>query len=60
MRDDEAIEGAFQANHKGKSIRNLQRKKVHQGKTRSIFKKEKLFTLLSLQKNQPCQERLLV
>jgi hypothetical protein len=33
MRDDKAIEGAFQANHKGKSIGNLQRKKVHQGKT---------------------------
>ena len=27
MRGDEAIEGAFQANHKGKSSRNLQGKK---------------------------------
>ena len=46
MRGDEAIEGSFQANHEGKSFGNLQGKK--------FFKKRKLFTLLSLQQNQPC------
>ena len=40
MRGDEATEGAFQANHEGKSFGNLQGKK--------FFKKRKLFTLLSL------------
>ena len=56
MRDDEAIKGAFQANHKGKSTGNLKRKKPFKftkGKA-EVSSKNQTFHLALIAKNQPC------